>query len=172
MFKKIAVLAGKKTKYSMISCCEYYCYKMQIRPGEKNLILHSGRLFQQFVVDMYIKIETARLDFFRMRQKEIRAELYQGIIDSIAIGERCGANVGKRIVLPASFIGGPRDMRRRYADAMALVQHYGKPDLFLTMTCNLAWPETKEHLLPNEESQNRPDLIARVFKSKTSRVKK
>ena len=77
-----------------------------------------------------------------------------------------GLMLGKRIVLPASFIGGPRDMWHRYADAMALVQHHGKPYLFLTMTCNLAWPETKEHLLPNEESQNRPDLIARVFRAK------
>uniref|UniRef100_A0A0A8YWB1 Uncharacterized protein n=1 Tax=Arundo donax TaxID=35708 RepID=A0A0A8YWB1_ARUDO len=29
---------------------------------------------------------------------------------------------GKRIVLPPLFIGGPRDMRRRYMDAIALVQ--------------------------------------------------
>ena len=30
-------------------------------------------------------------------------------------------NVGHRIILPASFIGGPRDMRKRYIDAMTLV---------------------------------------------------
>jgi len=46
---------------------------------------------------------------------------YQGIVDSIAVGETHRHNVGKRIVLPASFIGGARDMRKRYIDAMTLV---------------------------------------------------
>uniref|UniRef100_A0A803PDK8 ATP-dependent DNA helicase n=1 Tax=Cannabis sativa TaxID=3483 RepID=A0A803PDK8_CANSA len=33
--------------------------------------------------------------------------------------------------------GGPRDMRKRYMDAMALVQRFGKPDIFLTMTSEI-----------------------------------
>ena len=48
------------------------------------------------------------------------------------MGETRGSKVGRRIILPASFIGGPRDMRKRYMDAMALVQCFGKPDIFLT----------------------------------------
>ncbi|GAA0158474.1 hypothetical protein LIER_38661 [Lithospermum erythrorhizon] len=51
---------------------------------------------------------------------------------------------------------------------MALVQEFGHPDLFLTMTCNPNWPEIKERLKPGERSQNRPDLLARVFKAKLS----
>ncbi|KAF3683345.1 hypothetical protein FXO37_01913 [Capsicum annuum] len=56
-------------------------------------------------------------------------------------------------------IGGPRDMRRRYMDAIALVQYFGKPNLFVTMTCNSSWPEIKEHLMFVDEVQNRPDLF-------------
>ena len=67
----------------MVSCYEYYCYKLQIRVFIRSILLHSGRLFQQYVVDMYIKIETARLDYFRNKQDEIRVEAYQGIIDSV-----------------------------------------------------------------------------------------
>jgi hypothetical protein len=52
-------------------------------------------------------------------------------------GDIRGEKVGKRTVLSTSFIGDPHDMRRRYMDAMALVQKFGKPDIFLTMTCNL-----------------------------------
>ena len=92
--------------------------------------MHSGQLFQQYVVDMCIKIETARLDYFRNKQDEIRAKAYQSIIDSIHVGETHGSRVGRRIILPASFIGGPRDMQKRYMDAMALVQRFGKPDIF------------------------------------------
>jgi hypothetical protein len=51
-------------------------------------------------------------------------------------GDVRGEKVGKRTMLSPSFIGGPRDMRRRYMDAMALVRKFGKPDIFLTMTCN------------------------------------
>lgn len=65
---------------------EYYCYKLQIR-SNLNLIMLGGRLFQQFVVDIYIKIETSRLEFCRKSQSKIRAELYQGVVDCINDGE-------------------------------------------------------------------------------------
>ncbi|KAL7099021.1 hypothetical protein ACP275_09G055800 [Erythranthe tilingii] len=85
---------------------------------------------------MYIKLETTRLDYYRKNQSNLRYELYQGIMNSVLKGETRGSEVGKRVVLPASFIGEPRDMRRRYFDALTLVQRFGKPDLFITMT----WP--------------------------------
>ena len=37
-------------------------------------------------------------------------------------------------------------MRRRYMDAMDLVRRFGKPDIFLTMTCNPNWDEIKHEL--------------------------
>ncbi|XP_074277421.1 uncharacterized protein LOC141601059 [Silene latifolia] len=49
---------------------------------------------------------------------------------------------------------------------------YGKPDIFLTLTCNPRWPEIERELLPHEEAQNRPDLVARVFRAKLIEVKK
>ncbi|TXG60157.1 hypothetical protein EZV62_014730 [Acer yangbiense] len=83
---------------------------------------HAGQLLQQYVVDMYVKLETSRLDYFRNQQDVIRAELYQGIINSFEVGEDRGSRVGRRVILPSSFIEGPRDMKKRYMDAMALVQ--------------------------------------------------
>ena len=160
-----------RKKRDMVSCREYYCYKLQIRRDSESIVLRTGRLFQQYVVDMYVKLETSRLDYFRSKQFEIRSELFQGIMDSVNIGEKKGMNVGHRIILPASFIGGPRDMRKRYIDAMTLVQVYGKPDIFITMTCNLNWIEIKRELAKNEEVQNRPDLVARVFRAKIEMLK-
>ncbi|XP_074314232.1 uncharacterized protein LOC141649440 [Silene latifolia] len=98
-----------------ISFREYYAYKFQIRPG--NLLIRGGRLFQQFIVDMYVKIENTRLDFLRLNQEAIRQDLYQGILDTLELGEISACNVGMRIVLPLSFLGGPRDMRRRVFNA-------------------------------------------------------
>ena len=52
---------------------------MQVRRGLFNILLFGGRLFQQWAVDMYIKIESMRLDWYSNpeNQKLIRAELYQ-----------------------------------------------------------------------------------------------
>ena len=63
-------------------------------------------------------------------------------------------------------------MRRRYMDAIALVQRFGRLDIFLTITCNSFWPEIKENLLASDEAQNRPDLICRVFHAKLEELKK
>ena len=87
------------------------------------MLLHIGRLLQQYVVDMYVKIETSRLDFFKndQYQNRLRTELYQGLLDSLSAGQTNGSNVGKRFILPRSFIGGPWDMKRRDLDAMTVV---------------------------------------------------
>ena len=90
---------------------QYYCYKLQMRLGDPSHILSFGRLYQQFVVDMYFKIETMRLLYIRNNQSRIRVDFYQGLIDSISMGINEGRKAGKRILLPPSFIGGPRDMR-------------------------------------------------------------
>ena len=48
---------------------------------------------------------------------------------------------------------------------MAVVQLYGKPDLFITFTCNPKWHEIRDNL-NGSTPQGRPDLIARVFNLK------
>ena len=155
-----------------MSVRDYYCYKFQMRPGIFNPIFFGKRLFQQFAVDTYIKIESSHLDYIRNNQQELRADLYQGLVDSLHAGEGRADSVGKRTVLSTTFIGGPRDMRRRYMDAMALVRKYGKPDIFLTMTCNPNWDEIKQDLLPGQIAQDRPDLVTRIFRAKLEVLKK
>lgn len=41
---------------------------------------------------------------------------------------------------------------------------FGKPDLFITMTYDLKWKEFTENFETGEVSENRPDLVVRVFK--------
>ncbi|XP_010669706.1 uncharacterized protein LOC104886876 [Beta vulgaris subsp. vulgaris] len=127
------------------------------------MLLRAGRCLQQYIVDMYVKIENTRLDFSRYNQETIRADLYQGILDTLESGENSAANVGHRVILPPSFLGGPRDMKKRYLNAMSLVQRYGKPDLFIIMTCNVNWPEIKKELAVGEEAQNRPNWLQGFF---------
>jgi len=62
-----------------VSAREYYSFKIQVRKKLFNIILFGAREFQQWAVDMYIKMETMRLDFYSKpkNQKLIRADLYQ-----------------------------------------------------------------------------------------------
>jgi hypothetical protein len=83
-----------------------------------------------------------------------------------SMNENSGLKAGKMVILPSSFLGSPRSMQQNYQDAMALVRKFGKPDLFLTMTCNPQWREITENLKPWQRSEYRPDLIARVFNLK------
>ncbi|GAA0152343.1 hypothetical protein LIER_10849 [Lithospermum erythrorhizon] len=55
-----------------------------------------------------------------------------------------------------------------YLNSMTLVQEFGRPDIFLTMTCNPNWLEIKEHLQPGEDAHNMYDLLIRAFKSRLS----
>ena len=99
-------------------------------------------------------------------------DVLAGLLDHLRRGEREGSQVGKNRILPLSFTGGPRDMHRRYMDAIALVQRFGIPDIFLTITCNPSWPEIQENLLSTDEAQNRPDLVSRIFRAKLEEFKK
>jgi hypothetical protein len=51
-------------------------------------------------------------------------------------------------------------------DAMTLVTWFGKPDFFVTMTCNPYWDEIVAELLPGQTCQDRPDVVARVYHDK------
>ena len=44
--------------------------------------------------------------------------------------------------------------------------HSGKPDFFLTFTCNPYWEEIQRELLVGQNADDRPDLVSRVFKLK------
>nr|XP_060632277.1 uncharacterized protein LOC132775579 [Anolis sagrei ordinatus] len=55
-------------------------------------------------------------------------------------------------------------------DGMTYVRSYGRPDLFITFTCNPSWPEIEEELLFGQTPSDRHDLIARVFKQKQMKL--
>ncbi|KYN07868.1 ATP-dependent DNA helicase PIF1, partial [Cyphomyrmex costatus] len=125
------------------------------------------RLFQQWLVDNYVKIKKDKIEYCKKHQQELRVETYQGLIDYMQnMATNVNGRVGKIIVLPSTFIGSPRNMLQNYQDAMAVVGKFGKPDLFITMTCNPNWLEILENLLPFQKPADRPDICARVFNIK------
>ena len=126
-----------------------------------------GRLYHQYIVDQYAKIELGRLTYLRFNQNKLRIEQYQGLYDAMSKDSTVETSqLGKAFVLPSSFTGGPRAMNQLYQDAMAGCRVYGKPDLFVTITTNPNWKEIKDELKEGQTPNDRPDLISRVFKLK------
>ncbi|CAF5112615.1 unnamed protein product [Rotaria sp. Silwood1] len=117
-----------------VSMLQFYSYRLAIRESF-SAIHYGGKLFQQYIVDAYVKTEQNRLAFHRQNQKTLRVELYQGLMDHLANeAEIEGLRAGRVIILPSSFQGSPRAMQQNYQDAMAIVRKYGKPDLFITFS--------------------------------------
>ena len=61
-------------------------------------------------------------------------------------------------------------MSQLYQDAMAIVRKCGRPDLFITFTCNPKWPDITAELEHGQTAQDRPDLVARVFHVKFQEI--
>jgi hypothetical protein len=168
-FRDNARKASRKRK--CITRLEWIGYRIHQRETHASTIVFSRRLFHQFLVDSFSTIESARLRYLRDHQQDLRADMYKGLTEAILRGDPDATNTGKRIVLPASFVGGPRYMIQNYQDAMAICSWAGYPDLFITFTCNHKWPEVidflkKHYLTPSD----RPDLVSRLFKIKLDQL--
>ncbi|XP_073513990.1 uncharacterized protein [Phyllobates terribilis] len=156
--------SGKK-----VSAMDFYAYRIMTRFAEENHILKCKHLFHQFIADMSANIESERLLYIRLNQKKLRAEEYIHLRDAVA-NDADPKELGKMVILPSTVTGSPRHMHEHTQDAMNYVRKYGRPDLFITFTCNPAWEEIGGHLLPGQKTVNRHDLIARVFKQKLSKM--
>lgn len=95
-----------------------------IRLGRDNIILRYRELCQQFIVDMYVKIESERLRYLRYNQQKLHAEEYIHLRDVVA-NNADTAEIGDSVILPSSYVGSPRNMQEYIQDAMTSVREYG-----------------------------------------------
>ncbi|XP_070013913.1 uncharacterized protein [Nicotiana sylvestris] len=154
-----------------VSTREYLSYKIQERKDEVPSIVSARRLFQQFLVDGYTMMESSRLRFIRLHQKQLRAHFYNRLQDAVLHGDIEPSSQGQRVILSSSFTGGARYMLQNYQDAMAICKWAGYPDLFITFTCNPKWPEITKFVESRGLSpEDRPDILTRVFKIKLDRM--
>ena len=123
----------------------------------------SGLLWQQCIVDAYCVAEGNRLAYLQHNQENLRVEKYHRVcaaLDERRQGEGdadapSASTIGRRVVLPASYAGSPGALQQSYYDAMAMVREFGKPDFFITITANPAWPEVSFHPSSSLHSQCR-----------------
>src|SRR6266498_3554286 len=97
MMVDLPLIGSRRRK--RVTQMQFYSYRLQ----------SAGRLYQQYIVDQYAKIEQNRLNYLRQNQSTLRTECYQGAVDAIHAGDSTN-NIGHCIILPSSFSGGSRQM--------------------------------------------------------------
>lgn len=123
-------------KNSRITQRTFYRYMLHTRHNIDAFLFRGGRLFQQYLVDAWAACDQNKCDWTRTHQANLRADLYNGLVDSMTREDRNAANLGEKIILPSSFVGGDRWMMQLYQNSMAIVRHFGRPSLFVTFTAN------------------------------------
>ena len=79
-----------------------------------------GRLFHQYIVDQFSKIELGRLSYYKFNQDHIRADLYQNI--KTTDDQLHGINIGKRVILPSTYKGSPSNLNQLFQNEMAVIR--------------------------------------------------
>ncbi len=145
-----------------VSLGQYFRYHLHIRPTdlESNHLFLAGKLFQEYICEAWAVAEQKRLGQLKKIQKQLRAEIYQGLADTIAANADTNLNnLGQHFILPSSFTGGTCHMQQQCQDALAINRHFGGGDLFITMTANPSWPEIQDALFQGQTASDRPDLV-------------
>ena len=147
-------------KRTNVSIREFYSYKFA-RRNDSSLILQGGQLTQQFICHAFLKKEASDINWIRNNQAVLRVESYKNLGDAL-INDK-PHEIGRKIILPATFHNSPRYYHQLYQDSMAVVRKFGMPSYFITITCNPKWPELSKIV---KNTTDAPDLVARVFNSK------
>lgn len=97
------------------------------------MIIHSRRLFLQFIVDAYSMIESLRLLYVKQNQSSIRKVFLAEIEEVVKCGDVNPSSIGSRVVFSSLIVGAYPYMLNNSQDAMAICRRLGYPDLFLTV---------------------------------------
>ena len=90
-------------------------YKLSVRQFFSSLF-YGKKLFQQYAVDVYVKIEGQRLAFIRNNQNKLRSEQYVLHKHVNNLGND-HVRPGHVVVLPSTYVGSPRALKENFEDA-------------------------------------------------------
>jgi len=125
-----------------------------------------SRLSQTYLVDSISRAIDYRLRFYKYHQQDLFG------IDAQENNYDESEEKGEKTFLSQSMHGSRRHLRSLAKNALALVSEYGRPSLFITLTCNPYWPEIIEQLLPGQTAFDRGDIVCQVFYRKLQAVLK
>lgn len=90
-------------KDKRVSAAEFYLFRLMVR--DNNYLLQFRQLLNVYIVDMWAKIESERLLYIRLHQKELRVEKYIHLRDAYIQDKSAAGDIGKMVILPSSYTG-------------------------------------------------------------------
>ena len=147
-----------------VSLCDFLQFHLHTRSmsWESNHYFRSGFLLQEYIVEMWLAAEHARLRWLHNHQATLCTELYARVIDALHEGLH-PSSVGHKVILPSSFTCSPCFMQKNLQSALTLLQVIRLLDLFITFTANPVWNKITDNLLPGQSASDQPDIVACVF---------
>jgi hypothetical protein len=130
------------------------------------------KLSMEFYCDLFAQIESRQAEFHRLpqQQNKYRTARVAALEDQLRSGVDA-SEIGQPVIrLPAGFVGSAKWYQQLYFDAIALPMRFGKPDLFITFTCNPRWTEIQEALPPGADYKHHADIVERVFMIKLKQL--
>lgn len=121
-------------------------------------------------MNAYAIVDDSRSRYLELNQNKSRVDVYNGLHDALHPADfpnnlppalrpdpMRDAPLGRRVILPSSHARGPRRYHSLYQNAMALVQVFQKPTLFITFTANSTRKEIKDdRCIPDKQKMTAP----------------
>ena len=155
--------AQENIESALLEICNYHMGptfekgRMTLLPTNRFQLMN--RLSQIYLVDSISRAIDYRLQFYKFHQRDLF-----GTSNDESSGNMDENNCAEqKTFLSQSMHGSRRHLRSLARNALALVSEYGRPTLFITLTCNPKWPEIVEQLLPGQTAFDRGDVVCQVF---------
>ena len=77
LFQRAGSILLSTKKYTQLTMLQFYSYIIAVRNRVFSLFHSAEKLFHQYLVDAYTKMEANNLNYIRENQTQIRAEKYK-----------------------------------------------------------------------------------------------
>jgi hypothetical protein len=127
-----------------------------------------GRLANEYLVDMFSRVEEEKLAYIREGRIEQldRFDRQREQAFLVDPDSNTRPELASSITLPHTFVGSRAWASEHVADSLALAREIGKPDFLITITTNPTWPEITSQLGPGQSASDIPFIVCRVFRAK------
>ena len=140
---------------------QFYSFQIQYRLNKRHVFLREHKLFHEYICVMYAKVESQRFLCIQQNQQTLRCGENRRICEDVATANnQDDIRSGRKVILPPSFTGGPRYIFLHFQNVMAITMEYDNPQ----------WTEITHSIFPSQQSQDRPDIVARLLHLKQNKL--
>jgi len=101
---------------------QFYSYRLHLHDTNFPSLHIGGHLFQQYLCDIWVSSDQNWLCWVQHNQPCLCAALYSGLEDAVSHHDDALDlnSIGRHVILPSSYVGGPRYMNQRFQDTVGI----------------------------------------------------